>query len=182
MNDKQENIEFRNELLMANPLYFNINRLKEDNSENKFVEENKNFYKKRIFSLSKDIFKNKIQETNCNDVIDSYNKFLFLAINYSKIIDEKDIIQEKLNNKNPNITDINHNLPIIEEDYINKIDLERFNDTINNKNKTIEEYYDIKSKKKSEPINLPKILNIDLKDEKLKTKGLKNKNKNKNKN
>jgi len=174
MSDKEENIEFRNELLMANPQYFNINRIK-DTTEEKFIKEHKKFYKKRIFSLSKDIFKNNINTPNSNEVINSYNKFLFTAINYLQFIDEKDLVQEKLNNKDNTTNNMLYNLPVIEEDYINKLDLEIINDNINNKIKTIDEYYDIKSKKEKEEISLPKILNINLKDEKLKTKGIKNK-------
>jgi hypothetical protein len=180
MSDKEENVEFRNELLMANPQYFNINRIKEDNTEEKFIQEHKKFYKKRIFSLSKDIFKNEINTPNTSDIIATYKNFLFSAINYLQLIDEKDLVQEKLNNKDNNTNNMLHNLPIIEEDYIGKLDLEIINDSINNKIKTIDEYYDIKSKKEKEEIQLPKILNINLKDEKLKTKGIK-KNKNKNK-
>ena len=148
MNNNEDNIDFRNEFLMANPQYFNINRLKEDDTEKKFIENNKKFYKKRIFTLTKDIFKQNIDDPKAKNTIEYFNKFLFSAINYLQLIDEKDIIQEQLNNNiNNKSNNILNNLPSIEEDYINKVDLERINNNVN-KTKTIEEYYNIKSKKK----------------------------------
>lgn len=73
---------------LTNPIYQSNNNIEELTINN----EDKDFYRKRILSMSKNIYSGVHYENNLNK---AYNDFVFLAINYCKLTDKKDLLQEE---------------------------------------------------------------------------------------
>jgi hypothetical protein len=122
-----------------------------------------NFYKRRIFQLSRELLLGKKMNTKIND---SFHNFARVCIEHFKFIDKADIIQQdynKFSNKKKN-----------RGNYFNmdKTDFELL------KKKPAQQDISIllKIKKKTKPIFMPKQRNINLRNENLKTKGLIKKN------
>ena len=78
----------------TNPSYLNIIKRKlvktpEDNDNNEAIK----FYKKRMTSLFKDIFKEEVGVDK--ELKEAHKRFALLAVKYFETIDKKDIIQEQ---------------------------------------------------------------------------------------
>jgi len=78
----------------TNPSYLNIIKRKlvktpEDNDNNEAIK----FYKKRMISLFKDIFKEEVGVDK--ELNEAHKRFALLAVKYFETIDKKDIIQEQ---------------------------------------------------------------------------------------
>tara|TARA_B100001769_G_scaffold275318_1_gene277215 strand:- start:9262 stop:9780 length:519 start_codon:yes stop_codon:yes gene_type:complete len=157
---------------LTNPIYQSSKNITENNDIN---EDDKLFYKKRILSMGKDIYSGTYIDNNLNK---TYNDFIALAINYCKELDKKDILQEEYNmlNTNTKQTKLLHD---------NSFNIHETNNIIFNGNtpdvNTLDKFITIKSNTSNESKFIPKKREINLKQHKLKKKGLNNKEKKKKK-
>ena len=92
---------------LTNPIYLTKN---ENKTQEKYTEEDKNFYKKRIIMLNKSLLKN----SNINDeqLLIQHSNFVSQCINYFKEIDKGEILQQEykdLSNTNIIYKDISYN-------------------------------------------------------------------------
>lgn len=145
------------------------------NSEKQINKEEFKFYRKRIFNLFKDIINNNSPDDLSPDVKYTYETFIKSTINYFKVVDKNDLLQEEYNE-------------LIHEDYksddsINKISKE-YLEINNDANKlmmrsvkmnvnTLDKYVKRISRKKDEKIFLPKCREVDIMKPELKNKGIK---------
>ena len=140
---------------LSNPLYqSNIdkqNQIMPDKIEQKF-------YRKRILSLHKDMLRGAIPNETIKYMHDNY---VLSIINYFKMIDKKDILQEEYDN-----------LIIESKDTNNDFDIKRADTLLMEEQiPTLDKF--VKSIKfKDDPIP-PKQKNINLKTDKFRTKGVK---------
>jgi hypothetical protein len=82
---------------LTNPLYHNIIHSKAGLlNKNKINKQDVKFYRKRIYALSKDLLKGDSPNESLKKIHDDY---VNAAINYLKMIDTKDIIQEQYTNE-----------------------------------------------------------------------------------
>ena len=133
------------------------------------------FYKKRIFNLFKEIISNNCREDISPDVKYAYNTFIKTTINYFKVIDNNDLLQEEYK-------DI-----IMANDESCDQSFNKLPDTLNNINEansylmrsvkmdvpTLDKYVKRVSNKKHDKIVLPKQRDVDIKNPELKNKGIK---------
>ena len=113
---------------LTNPHYhYSNNNIDNNNNINEY---DKKFYRKRILSMGKEIYA-------CNHITENINKaydnYIYLAVNYCKMIDKKEIIQSDyidLDNNNTNTLDISFNINdtnnIIINNKPNEITLDKF--------------------------------------------------------
>tara|TARA_Y100001958_G_C21248343_1_gene580927 strand:+ start:9431 stop:9973 length:543 start_codon:yes stop_codon:yes gene_type:complete len=132
------------------------------------------FYRKRIISLTRDMFKkNNLPE----NIVELHNSYVKQLIEYFKLGDRKDIIQEEydgINEEEEDFGDMEYNIETANKEIFN----------IKEPVATMEKFVTIKKVNVEDNI-VPKKKDINLKDPKLKTKGLdskKKKKKDKNKN
>lgn len=143
-------------------------------------KQDRKFYKKRIFSLFKEIITGNEPSGLLPDVKYSYDNFINSCIHYFKAIDNNDLIQAEYDNmefKNENNTIIeetitNNNNNFSQNTEADKILMRSIKIDI----PTLDKYVKKTSTKKKENIILPKQKNINLQDPELKNKGLKKKN------
>jgi len=136
-------------------------------------KKDKKFYRKRIINLSRDLLINNDNRetitTNMN-ILSAFDCYVKECINYFKIIDNNDIIQEDLNN-----------ISLRNEKVVSSDDLTNYNKTEDDKllwcsikpNNTIDNFVVKTIASPKEEIIYPKQKNINLKDPVLKTKGIK---------
>jgi len=124
------------------------------------------FYRKRIIALTRNLFKNEIDD---KDMISSFNCYVLSCIDYLKFMDKSDIIQD-------DYVDISQNLVAC-----GNIDLTNINELMmpnkEVKKCTLDTFVKVKNQKSQRKI-IPKQKQINLNDPKLKVKGLKKKKKN----
>jgi len=130
-------------------------------------QEELDFYKRRIFQLTRELLLGKRMNTKIND---SFNAFARVCIEHFKFIDKKDFIQKdyshlpiKKNNKGSYF-----NLDNADKKFLQKKPIQQDIATL------------LRIKKKKKQIFMPKQRNLDLKNEKLKTKGIPKNNLNNN--
>ena len=119
---------------LTNPHYqYSNNNIEQNNNIN---DNDKKFYRKRILSMGKEIYGGKDIDDTINKAYDNY---VYLAINYCKMLDKKDIIQSEYSD--------------LDFDYTSKLDISfNINDTnniiINNKPNeiTLDNFVNITSK------------------------------------
>lgn len=145
---------------------------------NKVSKKDKKFYRKRILNLTRELLLKKESEYNeiNPDIKNGFDVFVKTCIQYFKVIDKNDIIQE--------------DYTIFDEEgiHINECILEtdtNMNDSNENDNKlfmrtikaksNLDKFVKIKSIKKEEDIILPKIRKIHLDDPLLRNKGIQKK-------
>jgi hypothetical protein len=137
----------------------------------KYKEKDKKFYKKRIIEITKRLLNNDSLEIENPGLVFSFDNFIASCIQYFKIIDKTDIIQQEYNDldlivENPTvIPDENKDILIVDNKYI-MYNLEKEN-TLDN--------FVIKVKKEEKPKIFPKKRDINLRDPKLKNKGIQKK-------
>ena len=156
---------------LTNPIYkTDVNVIPQLNKT--ITNADKKFYRKRIIAMTKDLFKT----TSNNITVDkSFSNYIEVLINYFKMIDKKDILQKEYNQLDNDISsnkfdfdvdtllkEANENI-MIEQTVGGTLD----NFVVSNQNEINAEEV------------LPTIKQINLKDEKLKTKGVKIKGKKK---
>ena len=142
---------------LSNPLYqSNIDKQKQIVPD----KEEQRFYRKRILALHKDMLRGAVPDKNIKQIHDNY---VFSLINYFKMIDKKDILQEEYNNLVIESTNIDKNYDIKKADSL----------LMEEQTPTLDNF--VKSIKFKDELVPPKQKNINLKMDKLRTKGLKKK-------
>jgi len=125
------------------------------------------FYKKRIYLTTKKLLRNKRINPS---VENAFNEYVATLIKYFKIIDTNDILQEDLNNiqvRNNTNTEMNANI----EYEANEMMMNNANDN----DGTLNTFVKMNKNKNHEKIIMPEKKKINLKDPKLKNKGIYNK-------
>ena len=145
------------------------NNFKQSKNVNK---KDKKFYRKRILNLTRELLLKK--DDNYNeinpDIKFSFDNYVKTCIQYFKIIDNNDIIQEQYKDFNAsldNVDDLNAN----NNNYYDKEKDKLFMRSIKMPN-GLERFVKITTTKKPEEIILPKIKEIDLKEPNLRIKGI----------
>jgi hypothetical protein len=149
---------------------------------NSINKQERKFYKKRIFSLFKEIITGNEPSGLLPDVKYAYDNFANSCIHYFKAIDNNDLLQAEYNNieikNNENNTEKEEK---ILNNYEDKFSQNTETDKILMRSikldiPTLDKYVKKTSTKKKDTIILPKQKNINLQDPELKNKGLKKKN------
>ena len=125
------------------------------------------FYKKRIFQITKDLLRKK----NVNTLIDeSFRNFVNVCINYFKFQDKMDFYQNEYKDLVEVKKDVSNNFNLANTDNLvtKRIILEQ---------KTVKELFNMKSNKKKSRMKIPKQKKIDINGTKFRTKGVKEKSK-----
>tara|TARA_Y100001970_G_scaffold291864_1_gene430734 strand:+ start:2067 stop:2588 length:522 start_codon:yes stop_codon:yes gene_type:complete len=143
---------------------FDLKKIKDKKLEPELLEDIK-FYKERIIKQNIDLLNGKNIDESINS---SYKRYLYLTIQHFKFIDKVDIIQKDYEGIK------------IKKNKKTNFNLEKTNNIITRKKETvgkITDAIDIKIKYKTKrKFIMPKKKIINLKDEHLKTKGLKKEN------
>ena len=149
-----------NEELLMNPLF--VKQIKDKPAE----KINFKFYKKRIYSLTKDLLCKKNSDLP-QSLQNSFKEYVKGCVDYFEFIDTSDIIQKEY-------ADIDNNLINISDD--DETTLEEINKKLISVKKTskIEDFLDI-GISKPEPVKFPEQKNIDIKNKEHKKKGIKKK-------
>ena len=161
-----------NLLYLTNQTYQNkYNKLENDKTKkNEITIDDKDieFYRKRIFQITKDLLRGK--NIN-NDVNNSFRNFAGICINYFQFEDAKEVYQKeyenmKTNEKKPDLS-------------FNEVEVNKFmmKSEKPEEPKTIKDFLNVKStyKEKRRKIPIPKRKKINLKNEKFRTKGIESK-------
>ena len=157
---------------LSNPAIYEKYKKQKQISDDEGFKKDKKFYKKRVIQLTKNLYNNNIEEYNVPllEIKNSFHKYIYECIQILKLIDKNDSIQEEYSDLSSNNigNPIDTSFNIVENDSI------LFNKPSTNK---IEDCFPItikKTKKKSD-IKLPVQKELNLKDPKFKTKGVKKK-------
>jgi len=185
MNSLPKNELEKNAILeyLTNPVYYNSVKKTNNKINNKNNKEDIRFYRKRIISLTKEMFKGVFPNETLKKIYENYTNSI---ISHFKIIDTKDILQDEyklINNEN------NHNLEVMNNDNSSMSHIEEYNtNTIGEANNNImkkivilpnlDNYVIKKKTKKENELVLPIKKDINLHCPTLKTKGLVKKDKN----
>tara|TARA_B000000557_G_scaffold261831_1_gene261500 strand:+ start:2304 stop:2804 length:501 start_codon:yes stop_codon:yes gene_type:complete len=156
------------EYYLVNPIYNNfVDKKLITKKDSDYKKEDIVFYKKRINQMIKNCMHNKNVPINIKD---SFTEYLKLCIEHFKSEDRNEMMQNEYNDlllENKKINDVD-------------IDIDKTNKELYIKKEvTIENCLplEIKKIKKEESTNYPKQKDLNLKDKRFKTKGIKKKNK-----
>ena len=158
---------------LTNPVYQQIIKQQKELKSTSNKSDIK-FYRKRITALTKDMLKGEIPENTYIKTI--YENYVNALIKYFKMLDTSDIIQQQHNNVEQNVenhVEIHDTLDAIKEVTIDKMD-----DLLMRKisGPTTLDNYVIKTQHATEDTRIiPIMLDINLKEPGLKTKGVKEK-------
>ena len=158
---------------LTNPVYQQILKQQKELKSTSNKSDIK-FYRKRITALTKDMLKGEIPENTYIKTI--YENYVNALIKYFKMLDTSDIIQQQHNNVEQNVenhVEIHDTLDAIKEVTIDKMD-----DLLMRKisGPTTLDNYVIKTQHATEDTRIiPILLDINLKEPGLKTKGVKEK-------
>ena len=150
---------------LINPDLFNKHIIKSKNLDRKEFENDKQFYRKRIVGLVKEMLKGNFENNNLKD---NFNNYIESLIIYFKEIDRKDLLQEYYLDLSLNFSNTKEKLNTIPEEQ--DIDSYLFNKDKLEIN-TIEKYINVK-KINNKEYYLPEKRDVNLKDPKLRKKGL----------
>ena len=143
-----------------------LNKITRSNDIFKVDGKNLDFYKKRIFQLTKDLLRNEKQDTK---VERAFQHYISTCIYHFKFIDKMEIIQKDYENIKNN------------KDKNKSYDIEKTNQLIFKKNKPrnpkITDNIKIKTTRIYKPLIIPKQRTFNLMSEKFKNKGIKKKEK-----
>lgn len=153
---------------LINPNIINKHTKTEENELKLEFKEDKDFYRKRIFKLFKDMLNDNFENENLKE---DYEVYISSLINYLKEVDTKDLLQEyymdlslnKINNKKLENKTLGENNMII----FNK-------EKIVEKHVKMDKFVINREKEKREYL-LPKTKDINLKDPRLRRKGIEKK-------
>lgn len=139
--------------------------------EKQINKEDLTFYRKRIFNLFKDIISNNSPNDLAPDVKYAYDNFIKTSIDYFKVLDNNDLLQEEYKDfEIPehicSVSSIDLSSNLIEADNL----LMR---SIKMDSHTLDKYVKRSSRKKENNIILPKTREVDIMKPELKDKGLK---------
>ena len=161
-----------NLLYLTNQTYQNkYNKLENDKTKKSEItidDKDIEFYRKRIFQMTKELLRGK----NINsDINNSFRNFAGVCINYFQFEDAKEVYQKeyenmKTNEKKPDLS-------------FNEVEVNKFmmKSEKPEEPKTIKDFLNVKStyKEKRRKIPIPKRKKIDFKNEKFRTKGIESK-------
>lgn len=145
--------------------------------EKQINKEELNFYRKRIYNLFKEIISNKQPLDMPPDVKYAYDTFIKASINYFKVADNNDLLQEEykdvefpLQECSDSDTKLTENFVVNDE--ANKLLMRSVKMDV----PTLDKYVKRTSIKKDDNIILPKSREVDIMNPELKNKGLKKNN------
>jgi hypothetical protein len=152
-------------LYLSNSVYLNKYNKKVETVKN--INNEIDFYKKRIFQITKDLLRKKPVDTKIQD---AFNNFVGVVIEYFKFNDTMEIYQKEykdisIDKKKPNI-----NFELMDT---NKL----MTKEIKFSQKTIKEIMNIQSNKKKHKLIIPSKKNIEINTDEYKNKGVKEKSK-----
>lgn len=158
-----------NLLYLTNQTYQNkYNKLEKDKTKkSEIVIDDKDieFYRKRIFQMTKELLRGK--KIN-SDVNNSFRNFAGVCINYFQFEDAKEVYQKEYENM-----ETNEKKPDLS---FNEVEVNKFmmKSEKPEEPKTIKDFLNVKStyKEKRRKIPIPKRKKVDLKNEKFRTKGI----------
>jgi hypothetical protein len=136
-----------------------------------------NFYRKRIYNLFKEIISNKSPSDMPPDVKYAYDTFIKTTINYFKVTDNNDLLQEEykdveLSAQECSEPDANVTVNVASNNEVNKLLMRSVKMDI----PTLDKYVKRTSVKKQNNIILPKQREVNIMNPELKNKGLKKNN------
>lgn len=160
--------------LLNKEMYSNQIKTKKERALSK---EDKRFYRKRIYSLFKEIISGKPPQDLFLDVKSTYETFVTTAINYFKAIDRSDIIQSEYS-ESVSVEDLSNNTI---DGSIN--DTTDYNEgllsslrSVKMNTPTLDKYVTKIRTKKKEELILPQQKDINLQNPEFKSKGVKKNN------
>lgn len=177
-NNNNENPNNYDKFLMNKMIYERYLNSNGENKKKKYLnlQKERNFYKKRILSLTKNLLNEPNNEKNIPLYLsESYINYVNSCIDYFKSTDKKDIVQMEYknlseNNKN-NLKNNTCKVSDVNNEFCNII-----KNNSNSNIRTIENCINIKKKKNNKKIHIPIQKTIDLKNPLLQNKGVENKN------
>lgn len=157
------------------PVEKHLNNSKNKLNENKKYLKDKKFYKKRILSLTKNLYNQEdIQSVN-NDIINIFDSYIKSCIEYFKHLDTNDLFQEDF--KELKISTNNVSIPL-EESMLNTNN-EILIGNVKKKTNALDNFVKKIPLPNKNEIIIPKQKKVNLKDPKLKDKGIEKNNINK---
>ena len=176
--DISNNIDLITLECLTNPGFYDKYNLKKNNP-NKISKADRKFYKKRIINETKKMLRNDFDTPALKEI---FNEYVISLVDYFKIVDKRDIIQEDYKNNPPQDKEYYDNvldeiLDISDNNLNNLNNLISPNELLfNNANETKKITLDnfvVKHNPPKENIIYPEQKEINLKEPSLKTKGLK---------
>ena len=164
------------EYLMNKDQYARYISQNQQTSDTKTInKKDKKFYKRRIFDLTKQLLNNEKPQQIFPDVSTAFDSYAKICIEYFKILDKTDILQEDYDGLtdavNPNDSSIAENT----QTEVNKLLMRSFNITEPNALEKLVKRTSTKIAQK--PLIMPIQKDINLKDPALRVKGIKNEQK-----
>jgi len=136
--------------------------------EKQMNKEDFKFYKKRIFNLFKEIINNNVPEDLSPDVKYAYDTFIKSSIDYFKVVDNNDLLQEEY--KDIEFPSDISSEPIVDSTEADKLLMRSVKMDVPTLDKYVKRTL---HNKKEAPIILPRQREVDIKNPELKDKGLK---------
>lgn len=176
--DISNNIDLITLECLTNPGFYDKYNLKKNNP-NKISKADRKFYKKRIINETKKMLRNDFDTPALKEI---FNEYVISLVDYFKIVDKRDILQEDYKNNPPQDKEYYDNvldeiLDISDNNLNNLNNLISPNELLfNNANETKKITLDnfvVKHNPPKENIIYPEQKEINLKEPSLKTKGLK---------
>ena len=158
---------------LSNPIYHSHGTEIINRNTSKISIDEINFYKKRLYALSKDILRGKTQGIS-EQVKNAHQEYVNSAINYFKMIDKEEILQNEYKDI-VNDRGIETDNTSYKEFDINNANNIMFSST--QETGSLDDYVSYKKVITKKPQNHPKKILLNLKDEKLRLKGIKIKEK-----
>ena len=170
--DISNNIDLITLECLTNPSFYDKYNLKKHNP-NKISKADRKFYKKRIINETKKMLRNDFDTPALKEI---FNEYVISLVDYFKIVDKRDIIQEDYKNNPPQDKEYYDNvldeiLDISDNNLISPNEL-LFNNANETKKITLDNFV-VKHNPPKENIIYPEQKEINLKESSLKTKGIK---------
>ena len=160
---------------LSNPIYYSCGTqiTNHNTNTNKVSVDEIKFYKKRVHALSKDILKGKTNGIN-EQVKNAHDEYISSAINYFKMIDTEEILQNEYKHIEED-TCIGTDNTSYEEFDMNDANNIMFPSS--QETSTLDDYVTYKKVIVKKPQKHPQKIRLNLKEEKLRLKGIKIKEK-----
>ena len=173
--DISNNIDLITLECLTNPGFYDKYNLKKNNP-NKISKADRKFYKKRIINETKKMLRNDFDTPALKEI---FNQYVISLVDYFKIVDKRDILQEDYKNNPPQDKEYYDNvldeiLDISDNNLNNLISPDQLLfKTANETKKITLDNFVVKHNPPKENIIYPEQKEINLKEPSLKTKGLK---------
>ena len=177
--DISNNIDLITLECLTNPGFYDKYNLKKNNPS-KISKEDRKFYKKRIINETKKMLRNDFNTPTLKKI---FNEYVISLVDYFKIVDKRDILQEDYKDIAESITlnlDLNTELDDNNVKTKEDADLLLFR-SIKITNPSLDNFVKKKYTKAPEQMVMPQQKDINLRDPNLKVKGIKDKDKEKDK-